>query len=111
MPHKRLLNKLSGHGIEGKIKNWIEDWLSNRYQRTCIGGVKSKWKEVTNGVPQGSVLGPVLFLMYINDLDSGVMSWVLKFADETKIFRKIMDDTDASMLQRDLDQLVEWSLD
>ena len=68
------------------ILNWIEQWLKGRAQRVGIGGELSKWLEVLSGVPQGSVLGPLLFLVYINDLDVGISNWILKFADDTKIF-------------------------
>ena len=64
---------------------------------------------MTSGVPQGSVLGPILFLIYINDLDSGVMSWILKFADDTKIYRRVGDSDERRQLQHDLDKLISWS--
>ena len=82
-----------------------------RHQRTCIKGVRSSWRKVTSGVPQGSVLGSNLFLIYINDLDSGVMSWILKFADDTKIYRRIGGREDRQQLQRDLDKLISWSME
>jgi len=72
-------------------------------------GPASSWKNVTSGVPQGSVLGPVLFLIYINDLDDGISNWILKFADDTKIFGKINDSQDAENLQKDVDRLIQWS--
>ena len=78
--------KLESHGITGKLLTWILDWLSGRKQRVCINGVMSDWQFVLSGVPQGSVLGPILFLVYINDLDCGIINWILKFADDTKIF-------------------------
>ena len=80
VPHKRLITKLKAHGIDGLVCNWIESWLSDRWQRVCLDGIHSSWRKVWSGVPQGSVLGPVLFLIFINDIDSGLSSNVLKFA-------------------------------
>ena len=110
MPHQRLLKKLSSHGIEGNVKRWIGAWLTDRYQRVCIKGVKSSWLRVLSGVPQGSVLGPVLFLIYINDLDEGILSWILKFADDTKAFRGLPGIGDSDILQADIDRLFDWSV-
>lgn len=107
--HSKLIDKLERHGISGKVKDWVSAWLRDRFQRTRINGVSSCWKRVSSGVPQGSVLGPILFLLYINDLECGVMSWVLKFADDTKIFRRITSRVDNTILQDDLDKLVAWS--
>ena len=89
--------------------NWIEKWLIGRRQRVVVDGEVSNWKAVLNGVPQGSVLGPILFLIYINDLDDDITSKVLKFADDTKVFRKIKSDADRQHLQDDLNKLIEWS--
>jgi len=111
VPHHRLIKKLRSHGINGKIARWVEAWLSGRSQRTCIAGCGSSWRWVSSGVPQGSVLGPILFLLYINDLENGVMSWILKFADDTKIFGKANSIEDKNLLQKDLDRLIEWSLE
>ena len=68
--------------------NWREKWLIDRRQRVVVDGEVSKWKSVLSRVPQGSVLGPILFLIYINDLDDHITSRVLKFANDTKVFRK-----------------------
>ena len=109
VPHQRLLLKLKAHGIGDSITDWIEQWLTDRRQRVVVDGEVSNWKSVLSGVPQGSVLGPILFLIYINDLDDSITSNVLKFADETKLFRKVNTDGDKQHLQNDLDRLVKWS--
>ena len=91
------------------FSNWISEWLRGRVQRVCIQGVKSSWTEFLSGVPQGSVLGLILFLIYINDLDFGIRNWILKFADDTKIFTRINNSLDSEWLQSDLLQLIRWS--
>ena len=107
VPHQRLLLKLKAHGIGDSITDWIEQWLTDRRQRVVVDGEVSNWKSVLSGVPQGSVLGPILFLIYINDLDDSITSNVLKF--DTKLFRKVNTDGDKQHLQNDLDRLVKWS--
>ena len=84
VPHCRLFKKLEAHGVGGNVLNWIKEWLSNRRQKVCIDGEFSDWANVTSGVPQGSVLGPVLFLIYINNIDENLMSKIGKFAYDTK---------------------------
>ena len=74
-----------------------------------VDGEVSSWKPVLSGVPQGSVLGPILFLVYINDLEEGVTGKVLQFADDTKLFRKVKEIGDKQHLQEDIDKLVKWS--
>ena len=74
-----------------------------------VDGVVSSWKSVLSGVPQGSVLGSILFLVYINDLEGGVTGKILKFADDTKLFRKVKEIGDIQTLQDDIDKLVKWS--
>ena len=83
VPHQRLLLKLKAHGIGNGMINWIEKWLIDRRQRVVVDGEVSNWKSVLSGVPQGSVLGPILFLIYINDLDDDITSKVLKFAHKS----------------------------
>ena len=109
VPHKRLLNKLKSHGISGKIFTWLEDWLSERKQRVVINGKASSWKNVLSGVPQGSVLGPILFIAYVNDIDEGLTCKISKFADDTKITGRVTSRAEKLQLQSDLDQLVNWS--
>jgi len=100
---------MHSHGIQGKIVDWITEWLKGRKQKVGIRGVLSDWVEVLSGVPQGSVLGPLLFLIYINDLEFGIDNWTLKFADDTNIFTRITDDNDWHSLQDDLSKLTTWS--
>jgi len=107
--HKRLIQKLQKHGIGGRLKCVIESWLANRRQRACIKGVMSGWIRVLSGVPQGSVLGALLFLVYINDLDAGLINELLKFADDTKVFGKVTDGSDRESIQEDLNRLVNWA--
>ena len=109
VPHKRLLNKLHNIGIRGKVNKWIESWLSERKQRVVLNGSCSKWKEVTSGVPQGSVLGPLLFLIYIDDLETNLVCMISKFADDTKLSGKVCTAQDRLQIQQDLDKIVEWS--
>ena len=85
VPHERLLRKLVSHGIGGEVWHWLENWLKGREQRVCIDGSSSDWMQVLSGVPQGSVPGPILFLVYINDVDLEVENDILKFADDTKL--------------------------
>jgi len=110
-PHQRLLSKLRAHGIRGNVLCWIENWLLNRKQRVCVNGYQSSWQSVLSKVPQGSVLGPVLFLIFINDLDTGIVNHILKFADDTKVFGNINHVSDSIKLQEDLNALFNWSQD
>ena len=109
VPYERLLVKLHAHGIRGKVLQWIRNFLKDREQRVVINGVSSNAAFVTSGIPKGSVLGPILFLIYVNDLPEIVTSTVKLFADDTKIYRKIQNTHDSEELQRDLDKLMIWS--
>ena len=101
VPHQRLLIKLKAHGIDGLVCNWIKGWLSDRWQRVSLDGAYSSWSVERS--PTGSVLGPILFLIFINDLDNNISSDVLKFADDTKIYRTVTNQEDGQRLQKDLD--------
>jgi hypothetical protein len=109
VPHRRLLAKLDSYGIRGKVLRWIAHFLIGRKQRVMINGTASEWGEVLSGVPQGSVLGPVLFICFINDMPEEVQSLIRIFADDTKIFAKVMTDDDQRKLQEDINALKSWS--
>ena len=114
VPHRRLITKLHNHGIHGKLLDWIRSFLENRQQRVVINGQYSTWRNVTSGTPtppthRGSVLGPLLFVIYINDLPDTVLSQVFLFADDTKMYRQIQDASDRPTFQEDISKLQEWA--
>ena len=97
VPHRRLMLKLDHYGIRGPTNTWIADFLMRRMQRVVIGGEHSDWEHVKSGVPQGTVLGPLLFLLYINDLPDNLASTVRLFADDCVIYRTVTSDNDADL--------------
>ena len=107
--HQRLLKKVEAHGIDGSLLRWIESFLTGRRQRVNVNGGMSSWEEVHSGIPQGSVLGPILFVIFINDLPDVVDCYVKIFADDTKVFTQVNDEEDCRNLQRDLENLSQWS--
>jgi len=109
VPHAELLYKLRSHGIRGRVYSWIAGWLMGRVQRVVLNGYKSSWKPVCSGVPQGSVLEPLLFMLFVNDLEYGLGGRVYKFADDTKLVRTVNAPEDCIGMQRDLDKLVGWA--
>lgn len=111
VPKNRLLEKLRAHGIRGETWQWIKEWLTDRKQRVVINGRASSWKEVLSGVPQGSVLGPLLFLIFINDLDEAteILSVARKFADDTKLGQRAGTEMERQQLQRAIDDLCSWA--
>lgn len=111
VPHGRLLLKLEAHGIDGKISKWVEHWLRDREQRVVLNGSMSAWSKVISGVPQGSVLGPLLFVIYINDIDNAVHNNLLKFADDTKSYGVVSSPEQVNSLREDLSNLCKWSSD
>ena len=109
VPHERLLKKLYAYGIRGNVLSWIRDFLKERKQRVVLNGEESNWLDVTSGIPQGSVLGPILFLVYINDLPEVVHNAVKLFADDTKLYGNSCTDEDQHLLQDDINSLIQWS--
>lgn len=106
--HEKLILKLHSYGIHGSALSWIKSFLNNRTQKVILEGDESDIASVTSGVPQGSVLGPILFLTYINDLPEGVQSKVRLFADDTVVYLAITEPSQSSKLQEDLGRLEEW---
>ena len=106
--HWRLAVKLKNYGITGSTNKWIEDFLNQRIQQVVCNGRFSDWASVKSGVPQGSVIGPILFLIYINDLPEEVKSTVRLFADDTIMYMTMTSTNDAALLQKDLDNLASW---
>ena len=107
--HSLLTHKLQAYGITGKINQWIRNWLSNRSQSVIVEGNKSNPVSVDSGVPQGSVLGPSLFLYYINDIAHMLHSKIRLFADDTICYLVVNSMGDAQLLQDDLTKLGEWA--
>ncbi len=109
VPHKRLIHKISSYGINGKILEWIEEFLKNRKQRVILGEEVSEWCEIFSGVPHGSVLGPLLFVIFINDLPDEVAAMCKLYADDTKLISIVNKHDDATQLENDLNNLINWS--
>ena len=109
MAHKHLLKTLEATGVTGKTLGWISSFLTDREQTVVLEGMSSDSKPVTSGVPQGTVLGPLLFLIYINDLPNCVNSSTIRlFADDCLIYKEIHSQHDTEDLQADLDALQTW---
>ena len=109
VPHARLIGKLQAYGITGDILKWVEAFLRDRSQVVRVNGEESFSASVVSGIPQGSVLGPLLFVIYINDLPDSINSDTLMFADDTKILRRILSKEDSMELQKDVHELEQWS--
>ena len=108
--HRILLEKLYAYGVRGKLLMWINSYLTNREQTVVINGEHSKPAKVVSGVPQGTVLGPVMFIIFLNDLSSCIKhSVVSSFADDTRLKKSISNVNDTYLLQKDLDSAIQWS--
>ena len=108
VPHLRLIEKLKGYGISGSLLMWLMNFLQGRSQMVVLNGIQSQWLEVTSGVPQRSVLGPLLFVLYINDIAEYIHCKLGVFADDTKIYSIINNMCNTMELQCDLDNMQEW---
>ena len=108
MPHARLITKLKALGIRDDILGWIESFLTNRKQKVIVEGETSTWSEVMSGVPQGSALGPILFVVFINDMPKSLSSVCKMFTDDAKVYREVNCTEDCESLQLDLDIMSEW---
>ena len=110
VPHQRLLKKLGAYGLGSKVVKWLEGFLCGRKQCVSVNGVMSAWVDVTSGIPQGTVLGPVCFLLYINDLPEVLKSSSIRmFADDAKVFCPVSTIEQSDNLQRDLDSILTWT--
>jgi hypothetical protein len=108
--HQILLQKLHAYGIRGKMLMWLNSYLSNRWQTVVINGEHSQSAKVISGVPQGTVLGPVLFILFLNDLEACIQhSIISSFADDTRLKKAINVTSDTRLLQKDLDHSIQWS--
>ena len=109
VPHMKLCAKLDNIGIRGNILNWVKAFLTNRQQRVCLDGSHSDWAQVSSGVPQGSILGPLLFIIYVNDISTNLDSETKLFADDCTLYRTISCMKDCISLQNDLSKIYRWS--
>ena len=111
--HSILLHKLKCYGVTGRLLNWLADYLNNRRQRVVVDGAASKWTPVTSGVTQGSILGPMLFIIFINDAPEIINNEAVPalFADDTKLYKNITSVNDCYQLQQTLTNLDTWSQD
>ena len=112
LSHRALQLKLELLGFDEHLLKWLADFLKDRRQRVVLGEAMSSWLDVISGVPQGSVLGPLLFIVFINDLPRSVKDCMCRlFADDTKLLAAIRNAADMALVQKDIDTLVKWASD
>ena len=109
VPHQRLLKQIESFGISDKALKWIQSFLNNRRQRVRVNNETSEWKPVLSGIPQGSILGPILFTLYVNDIPDKLKSIIAMYADDTKLLSTITSDNPKNDLSVDLETLEEWA--
>ena len=109
VPHKQMLEKKKGYGINNITVKWIQGFLKDWRQKVVINGTHSEWSDVTSGIPQGGVLCPLLFILYISDLPRVVESLMLLFADDTKLYTQINSEIDHIQMQQDINSMYTWS--
>ena len=107
--HSKLVHKLNTIGVQGNLNKWIAAWLSDRRQRVVMNGMYSTWAEVISGVPQGSVLGPILFIIFVDDISGGIKNFILLFADDLKLLSVVDNDEQSVCIQQDIDNLYQWA--
>lgn len=111
VPHRRLLKEVNAYGISSPVLNWLGNFLNGRKQRVVIDGQRSEWNPDLSKIPQGSILGPILFIIFVNDIQDVVRCLFKMFADDCKIYNNILSATDQQQLQEDIDCLCQWIKD
>ena len=109
VPHKRLIKQVETFGIQGQVLKWIQAFLTDRKQKVLVNGVESSWSPVESGIPQGSILGPILFTLFVNDIPSNIKTFISMYADDTKIYSPLASDENALELVEDLAYVQEWA--